>query len=246
MAIDVTPEGENGLSLSDSSEVFHRIPVGRWAKVIETLHRERVTQVYLFGKVSKDVIFANGGLDERFRFVVESLPQKNDDAVVLAFIRDLEREGIGVLPQTNLIPELVPSAGCLSSRIPSESEFRDIRYGYHVAGHIAGLDIGQTVVLRNGVVLAIEAIEGTDQAILRGGALGRGRGAVVVKVSKPHQDFRFDVPTVGVATIRSMAAVGATTLAVDAGRSFMVEREEAVRLADDADIAVWAEEVGPG
>jgi DUF1009 family protein len=151
---------------------------------------------------------------------------------------EIEGEGIRIAPSTLFMDELLASEGQLSRRAPTPEERRDIDFGYEIAKEIGRLDIGQCVVVRRGVVVALEAIEGTDETIRRGGLLA-GPGAVVVKVSKPRQDLRFDVPAVGLDTIRTMAEAKAAVLAVDAGKSLMFDREEMLKEADRAGIAVW-------
>ncbi|MBS3756316.1 MAG: UDP-2,3-diacylglucosamine diphosphatase LpxI, partial [Desulfobacterales bacterium] len=163
----------------------------------------------------------------------------HDDRVLRAFAGLLEDEGIKVRPSTFMLPELLSEPGCWTRRKPSEKERRDIALGWKMAKAIGGLDIGQCVVVGNGSVLAVEAIDGTDSTIRRGGGLGRG-DAVVVKVCKPIQDFRFDVPAVGSRTIRTMHEFGARVLVIEAGRSIVFDREEMVALADDSGVVIEA------
>lgn len=237
VAVSVTGQ-ENG-ALRRSAATYRPIPFGQWDQVIQILRAEGVAQVFMLGKVPKHLLFAGASFDKRFLALLHAIPEKNDDAILSALVNDLAKEGLSVGEQTALVPELVPQHGFLSKRSPTESEWEDIRFGHRMAKEIGRLDIGQTVVVKGRAVLAIEAIEGTDQAIRRGGRLGKG-GAVVVKVAKPQQDPRFDVPTVGLSTLRSMKAVGATALAVDAGNSFLLDRKKLLESADKAGIAVVA------
>ncbi|HCY87786.1 MAG TPA: DUF1009 domain-containing protein, partial [Desulfobacteraceae bacterium] len=164
----------------------------------------------------------------------------HDDSILTSFANLLEEEGIQLRPSTFLLPELISPAGCWTRRKPDKAETRDIRQGWHLAKAVGKLDIGQCLVISNGTVLAVEAIDGTDATILRGGKLSHGNGAVVVKLSKPTQDLRFDLPSSGCETIETMHRSGATVLALEAGRSLSFDREEMIRLADRYKISIIA------
>jgi hypothetical protein len=168
------------------------------------------------------------------------LPAKNTDALIGAVARVLEDEGIELVDSTAFLAPLLPAAGVLTRRAPDESEAADIAYGRSVAQQIAGLDLGQTVVVRDRACVAVEAMEGTDETIKRAALLAGGQRIVVVKVSKPHQDMRFDVPVVGLRTIEVMQRANATALAVDAGRTLLFDRERLLAAADGAGIAIEA------
>lgn len=230
-------------SLADEVACFERIPITKWDAVVRALVERGVRDVVVLGKVSKTLLFVDRSWDERFARVIRSAPDARDDQLLLAFTADLASEGVIVCDQTELLPELFPGPAFLTKRRPDEREWRDIAFGFRMAKGIGGLDIGQTVVVKELAVLAVEAIEGTDEAILRGGALGRG-GAVVVKVAKPQQDLRFDVPTVGPQTVRVMRQCGATTLAFEARRTFVVDEATMLAAAEEAGIAVVAFEEG--
>lgn len=233
VAVRAVPEEAVELEAAAVYDIF----AGRWGSIVEALKREGVERVYLAGKISREHLFAGGEFDERFHRVMASLGRRNDDAVMEAFVEDLAGEGIVVGAQDEYLSHLLPPAGLLSSRRPTDEEWRDIARGFEVAKAVAGLDVGQTVVVKAGAVLAVEAIDGTDAAIARGCALGRG-GAVVVKVAKPRQDPRFDVPVVGLETLRTLAEHQAAVLAFEAGKTLFMERDEAVALADARGIAI--------
>jgi DUF1009 family protein len=163
----------------------------------------------------------------------------NDDALLRRFADLLQEEGIYIKSSTFLLPEMLAPAGVWTRRPPSKKERKDIELGWSVAKEIGRLDIGQCIVVRDGSVLAVEAIEGTDAAISRGGKLGRGR-AVVVKVCKPIQDLRFDVPAVGIQTVETMHAAGVQTLAVEAGKAVVFDRPDMIKLADKYKISIVA------
>lgn len=232
------------------ADAVYDIFAGRWGAIVEALRREGVERVYLAGKISREHLFAGGEFDARFQRVMASLIRRNDDAVMEGFVEDLAGEGIAVGPQHEYLADFLSGPGILGARRPSEEEWGDIARGYEVAKAIAGLDVGQTAVVKQGAVLAVEAVDGTDAAIARGSALGRG-GAVVVKVAKPHQDMRFDVPVVGFETLQTLVRHQAAALAFEAGKTLFMEREEAVDLADRHGIALVSyhpgceSEVGP-
>ena len=158
---------------------------------------------------------------------------------MLAFVQALARAGFTAFDQTDLIHKLMPHRGTITSREPDERERKDMEFGFRMAKEIGRLDVGQTAVVKDAAVMALEAIEGTDACIKRGGQLARG-GAVVAKVAKPEQDNRFDVPTVGRTTLESMIEVGATALAIEADKTLLVEREAVVKLAEEHGIAIVA------
>ena len=156
----------------------------------------------MIGKVTKELMFSNQvAADARMGLLLAGLPDHSDDTIMLAVVRELASEGIGVLDQTALIRSMMPGPGVLTRREPTPAEMADMEFGFSMAKEIGALDIGQTVVVKNRAVMAVEAIEGTDACIVRGGELGRG-GVTVAKVAKPNQDLRFDVPSVGPGTIR--------------------------------------------
>ena len=171
--------------------------------------------------------------------LIMELPDRKDDTIMMMFVRELAKAGIQAFDQTALIRRLMPHRGVITKREPTAEERKDMEFGFRMAKEIGRLDVGQTAVVKNMAVMALEAIEGTDACIHRGGELARG-GAVVAKVAKPQQDDRFDVPTVGLATIQSMVDVGATALAIEADKTLLVEREEMLALAEANNITIAA------
>lgn len=184
-------------------------------------------------------MFTNVRPDLKALSVLATIDHTKDDGVLRAFANVLEKEGISVRFSTFLLPELLVPGGCWTRRKPSKSEMADIQFGWKLAKEIGKLDIGQCIVVRDGSVLAVEAIEGTDATIRRGGMLGKDK-TVVVKVSKPNQDMRFDVPAIGLKTIETMHEVGASVLVVEAGGSIVFNREEMIERADKYGIAIIA------
>jgi hypothetical protein len=220
----------------DAVEWLH---LGQVKRLIRFLKSHDVGTTVMMGAIRKTRMFTDVRPDMKAIALIAGMKHTHDDALLRAFAGTLEKEGIQVAAATFLLPELLATEGCWTRRRPSRSERADIEIGLKLAREIGRLDIGQCVVVGGGTVLAVEAIEGTDATIRRGAGLGDGN-AVVVKVCKPAQDVRFDVPAIGAGTIETMAAAGATVLAVEAGRAVVFDREEMVRLADEAGIAVVA------
>lgn len=219
---------------------FQFISVAQLDAIFNYLAQNQIQQVTLIGKVTKELLY-NGAVmpDARMLQLIMSLPDRKDDTIMVAFVRELAKAGIQTFDQTKLIRKLMPSKGTITQREPTEIERQDMEFGFRIAKELGRFDIGQTVVVKNRAVMALEAIEGTDACIERGGKLAHG-GAVVAKVSKPQQDNRFDVPTVGYRTIENMAKVGATVLAIEAGKTLLVEREQMIAFADAQGIAIVA------
>jgi len=219
---------------------LHWVSLGELSKTIELLQQEGVTQAVMAGQVKHNKIFSAIRPDWKLAKLLFSLPRKNTDALIGAVARVLEGEGIRLVDSTIFLKPLVPEPGVLTRRAPNEHEAEDIAYGIGVARQIAGMDIGQTVVISDRACVAVEAMEGTDEAIARAARITGGKPLVVVKVSKPGQDMRFDVPVVGLPTIEQMKSAGATALAVDAGRTLLFDREKLIELADASGIAIEA------
>lgn len=216
---------------------FHHLTLGGLDRIISTLQEAGVKRAILAGKVTKELLFRDFVPDARMAALLARVPDHSDDTLLKALVDELAGAGVTVLRQDEYLGHLLMPKGTLSARTPDEREWADIRFAYTRAKGVAGLDLGQTVVVKNRAVLAIEAIDGTNACIRRGGELAQG-GAVAVKVSKPQQDMRFDVPAVGADTLATMAASGVSCLAVEAGITFLLDREGMVRLADEAGLAV--------
>ncbi len=218
----------------DAVEWLH---LGQVKRLIRFFKRNGVEEAVMMGSIRKTRMFTDVRPDIKAISILAGMRHTHDDGVLRAFAGALEEEGIRVRDATFLLPELLAPEGLWTKRKPNRGERADIELGLKLAREIGRLDIGQCVVLGGGSVLAVEAIEGTDAAIRRGAALGDG-GAVVVKICKPNQDTRFDVPAVGAETIRTMIEAGADVLAVETGRAVVFNREEMVALADRHKIAV--------
>ena len=218
----------------------HWVSLGELQKALGILRQEAVRKAVLAGQVRHDQIFSDIPPDTFLAQLLARLPQKNTDALIGGIAAALQAVGIEVVDSTVFLQRLLPAPGPLTRRAPDADESADIAYGRRIGREIARLDLGQTVVVSQRACVAIEAMEGTDAAIQRAAGLAQGRRLVVVKVSKPKQDMRFDVPVVGLQTLEVMKGANATALALDAGRTLVFDREEFVRRADDYGIAVAA------
>jgi DUF1009 family protein len=219
---------------------LHWVSLGELSKAIELMQSEGVKQAVMAGQVKHNKIFSSIRPDWKLAKLLFSLPRKNTDSLIGAVAKVLEDEGIRLVDSTLFLKPLVPEAGVLTRRAPNAEEAADMEYGLQVARQIAGMDIGQTVVIADRACVAVEAMEGTDETIARAARFAQGKKLVVVKVSKPGQDMRFDVPVVGLPTVESMKQAGATALAIDATRTLLFDREKIVELADAVGIAIQA------
>ena len=215
------------------------VGVAQLGKLIRFFKREGVERAIMAGQVKHVQIFSGAIPDLRMLKTILKLPRRNTDALIGAVARELESEGIELIDSTFFLQDHLPEVGQLSRRGPDERERGDIEYGLEIAREITRLDLGQTLVMRGRACVAIEAMEGTDATIRRAGSLARGR-LTVIKVAKPDQDMRFDVPVVGVPTVQAMIEAGATCLSITAGKTLMFDREEMIKLADKNRIALIA------
>ena len=225
--------------LPENADVFYTINVGKVGKILQTLKQHDVKNVTMIGKVTKEVLYKNGVMipDLTTIRVLASLPDRKDDTIMNAIVKLIEDKGMHVMDQTVLIQPLLPEPGVLTKRKPTEQEWEDMRFGFRMAKELGRLDIGQTVVVKNRAVMALEAIEGTDACILRGGFLGKG-GVVVAKTAKSAQDNRFDMPSVGTTTLTSMIHAGATGIVIEAGRTLLVDRKRTLAMAEEKGITI--------
>ena len=219
---------------------LHWVSLGELSKTIDLLHQEGVTQAVMAGQVKHNKIFSAIRPDWKLAKLLFALPKKNTNSLIGAVAKVLEDEGIRLVDSTVFLKPLLPEAGVLTRRAPSAEESADMAYGLDVARNIAAMDVGQTIVVCSQACVAVEAMEGTDETISRAARIAAGKPLVVVKVSKPKQDMRFDVPVVGLPTIATMKACGATALAIDALRTLLFDREALIVAANEAGIAVQA------
>ncbi len=237
-------EGMVSEELKDVCDHFRTAPAGRIGKAIRYFQKRHVTQAVMAGKVEKKRLFDPFGLwrlwpDFRtLNIMLRAVSNKKDDTLLLAVLREFEKEGIQFRSALDFCPEILVKHGFLTKRHPSTSQWKDIHFGWEMAKKMGDLDIGQTVVVNDTAVIAVEAIEGTDQCIRRAGTLCRRGGMTVVKVAKPNQDMRFDVPTIGIQTIQTMRESGARVLAIESGMTIILDDKEVVGLADKLGIAI--------
>lgn len=227
-------------SLRPVADEFHRVRIGSFGGLLSLLKKLSITEAVMAGKVPKKMLYEDKMSmmpDLRAMKLLFSLKDRSDDTIMNAVVNELETRGIRVHETTTFTKDILAPEGVLTRKKPSREEMDDITFGWTVAKNIGKMDIGQTVVIKNRAVMAVEAIEGTDEAIRRGGSFA-GKNAVVIKVSKPGQDMRFDVPAVGLDTLCSLREARASVLALEAGRCIMIDREDFLAEADRAGIAV--------
>jgi DUF1009 family protein len=236
----------------EGATAVHWMSLGELSKLIDTFKREGITQAVMAGQVKHKQIFSSIRPDWRLAKVLLSLGTRNTDSLIGAVAKVLADEGITLISSTALLEPLLAKAGVFTTRTPNEQERRDIEYGRAVARHVAHYDIGQTVVVAGSACVAVEAMEGTDACIERAGSLLAtlkadgdpstfSRNLVVVKVAKPNQDMRFDVPVVGVKTLEVMKSAGATCIALDAGKCLLIDGDAIIETADEFGISIFAE-----
>ena len=216
---------------------LHWVSLGQLGRCIELLKRSDISRALMAGQVRHTRIFSDVMPDLTLLSVLRRLTARNTDALISAVADVLSRHGIDLLDSTAFLEPLLARAGTLTVRAPNDEECGDLAFGYGMADAIAGLDIGQTIAVRQRAVVAVEAMEGTDEVIARAGRLA-GPGICVIKVAKPGQDMRFDVPVIGVPTIEALAAAGAAVLSVDAGRTVVLDGDRVFEAANAAGLAV--------
>jgi len=216
---------------------MHWISLGQLEQCIDLLAAARVDKAVMAGQVKHTRLFADMTADETLTLVLSRLKARNTDALISGVANVLRDRGIELIDSTAFLAPLLARPGVLTSRTPNQVQQADLEFGYRVADMIAGLDIGQTIAVKSVAVIAVEAMEGTDAVIARAGHLA-GTGARIVKVAKPNQDMRFDVPVIGVSTIEAMKAAGADVLSIDAGKTLMVDGDAIVNAADAAGICI--------
>lgn len=230
------PEIEQSAARPPQAPV-HWISLGQLGTCLRVFKNAGVTRAVMAGQVKHTSIFSGVVPDLTLLGVLTRLRSKNTDALIAAVADVMRDHGVELLDSTAFLSPLLARAGTLSARAPSDHEQADLRFGYRVADAVAALDIGQTICVKDSAVVAVEAMEGTDEAIARAGRLA-GPGVAVVKVAKPNQDMRFDVPVVGAPTIQAMGAVGATVLSIDAGRTLVLDGDAMMAAANELRIAV--------
>jgi len=238
--VAVAHEGESLPEVGDAVDAVTWIKVGQLGRIIDTFRAAGITQAVMAGGIRKEALLEHFAPDERGQQFLTRLTSFGDDAILRGIAAELEHDGIAVVASTLFLDSILTPVGPLTAHVPDDAQWQDIRYGFAVAKGIGQWDVGQSVVVKSGIVLAVEAIEGTDATIRRGGR----PGAIVVKVSKPQQDLRFDVPAVGPDTVRVCADAGVAVLALEARKTLLLDKDELLTQADDAGLCVLG--VDPG
>ncbi len=228
---------ETDKRIDEVADTVQWVNIGQLGKMIDFFKKEGVDKAIMAGQVKHVQIFSGAVPDMRMLRMLWNLPKRNTDSLIGGVANEMAAEGIELIDSTFFIKDQLASAGPLTRREPNEVERDNIEYGLHIASEIARLDLGQTIVVRAKACVAIEAMEGTDATIKRAGELANGK-LTVVKVAKPDQDMRFDVPVIGIPTIETMAAAGATCISVTAGKTLIFDRESTVKLAEKHKIAI--------
>jgi DUF1009 family protein len=236
VAAAFTDETQPELAMQvDAIEWFR---VGQLSKMISFFERENVKHAVMVGQIAPKNLF-NLRPDIRTLMMIARLKQRNAESLFGGIADELKKDGIDLLPATTFLEEFIPKSGHVAGPNPKQRRWEDAQYGFGIAKASSKLDIGQTVVVKNGTVLAVEAFEGTNECIKRGGSLGKG-SATMAKVSKPHQDMRFDVPVIGPDTITTAAAAGVDVIAVEAGKTLLLDQPEVLRRCTESKVALLA------
>jgi len=237
-------EGETNREIDKLVDEVEWIKLGQLDKLIKVFTSRGVSRAVMAGGITPANLFKNLRLDFRMMAVAARLRVRNAESIFGVIAEEMQKDGVELLDPRPFFGDAVPKAGCLTRHKPTREQQDDVDFGLRIAKEVSRLDIGQTVVVKRGTVLAVEGLEGTDECIRRGGALaGENGGAVVVKVSKPNQDFRFDIPCVGLRTIESCAAGKIAVLAVEAGSSLLLDKERILHEADEYGLCIAAVEV---
>lgn len=237
VAISLSADNYNQLK-KYCSKVYSCAP-GEVLKITKILKDEGIKQLTFLGKVHKGLLLKRPKFDARALELLKNAKKLNDDEVMLGIVAEMDRNGVTVIDQTIFIKSLMIPAGVLGKQKPTAEQMEDVNYGFALAKEMGKLDIGQSVVVKNRMIMAVEAIEGTDKCIMRGAKLAR-KDASVIKVAKPSQDKRFDIPAVGLRTLETMKKFKANLLAVEANETIIVDQEKVVKFADKNNIVIMA------
>ena len=237
--VAVAFEGETDPAIASLVDHVEWMKLGQLGKLIEAFQKNQVREVVMVGQIAPKNLFANLRLDLRMTMLLARLKRRNAETIFGAIGEELAKDGLALVPHAQFLERLIPRPGVLTKRKPSKEERDDFEFGYRIGKSIANLDIGQTVVVKQGTVLAVEAFEGTDAAMLRGGELGQG-GGVAVKVTKPGQDMRFDIPCIGCTTIETLKKARISALGIEAGKTLLLEMDALLESANEAKITIEA------
>ncbi|MCQ2754355.1 MAG: UDP-2,3-diacylglucosamine diphosphatase LpxI [bacterium] len=237
--IAISLSSDNYKQLKKYCSKVYSLGPGEVQKIADVIENEEIKQLTFIGKVSKTILLKRPRFDKRAIELMKKAVRLNDDKVMLIIIEEFEKAGVTILDQTLFIKNLMIPSGVLGKIQPTQTQIDDVNYGYWLAKESGKLDVGQSVVVKDKMVMAVEAIEGTDKCIRRGGKLAR-KNARVVKVAKPSQDKRFDIPAIGLKTLKNMRKAKADLIAVEAGETIIVDKDEVIKYADKHNIVVMA------
>lgn len=237
--VAISLSADNCKQLKKYCSTVYSCAPGEVAKIEKILKKEEIKQLTFLGKVHKGLLLKRPKFDSRTLNLLKNAKRLNDDQVMLMIVEELEKIGITALDQTIFIKNLMIPAGVLGKVKPTERQMEDVNYGFSLAKEMGKLDVGQSVIIKDKMIMSVEAIEGTDRCIIRGAKLSKG-GASVIKVAKPSQDKRFDIPAVGLRTLQTMKRYNATLLAVEANETIIVDQEKVVKYADKNGIVIMA------
>lgn len=238
--VAVAIKGDTSPKLKDYVDKIYWLRLDQFSRMFEIFKKEGITKIIMAGQISPGRLFSKDiGKDPQLKNLLEGIRDKKADTIFGAVADKLKEFGFELMDSTTFLEEFLPKKGTLTKREPDFDEWEDIYFGLDLAKEIAFLDIGQTVAVKNKAVLAVEALEGTDNLILRAGKISR-QGAVIVKVSKPKQDTRFDIPVVGLNTIKNLIKAGAACLAIEAGKTLFIDKEPSLELANKHKLCITA------
>ena len=237
--VAISLSGDNYKQLKKYCSYVYSFGPGEVQKIADVIEKEEIKQLTFIGKVSKTILLKRPKFDKKAIELMKKAVRLNDDKVMLIIIEEFEKMGVTILDQTLFIKNLMIPSGVLGKIQPTQNQIDDVNYGYWLAKESGKLDVGQSVVIKDKMVMAVEAIEGTDKCIQRGGKLAR-KDARVVKVAKPSQDKRFDIPAIGLKTLKNMKKAKADLIAVEAGETIIVDKDEVIKYADKHNIVVMA------
>ncbi len=238
--VAIAIKGDTSRRLKKSVDKIYWLGLSEFSKMFDIFKREGISRVIMAGQISPHRLFGKEiNRDPQLREMLAELKDKRADTIFGAIAAKLKSHGLELIDSTTFIGDLLPGKGTLTKKEPALEIRQDIHFGFELARHIGSLDIGQTVAVKHKAIVAVEALEGTDNLIRRAGRLARG-GITVVKVSKPKQDMRFDIPVVGLNTVKNLVRANAACLAIEAGRTLFIDKEQAVRLADRKGISIVA------
>lgn len=236
----VAIEGEADRSIDGYMDKLYWIRLGELSKLLTAFKQEGINKAVMAGQIKKVNMFDKSiQLDEQARHLLASLKDGRDTSLLSSLINILQSQGIEIVNSTTFLDEFLPQAGVLTKRVPTDTEKQDIEFGFPIAKEIAGLDIGQTIVVKNRVVVSVEAVEGTDEAMKRAASLA-GPGVMVIKVARPFQDMRFDIPVIGINTLKTLIEIGSNVIAVEARKTLFIDEKSLVEFADRNNITIVA------